>query len=167
MGGLRIFHVEHFRPKSRFPELINDIRNLFYACPICNSYKGNDWPAEPDQDLVCYPDPSITEYGSLFDIDLYSGSISGNCVASRYLVERIALNRNQLVMERRLHSLIRKAKELRNLISRMLEHLTCEDRLNFYKQFNDLLNSMHNHRDKLYSLTPYDPEDVKRPYANR
>ncbi len=64
-GGIRNFHVEHYRPKSlkRFQKLTNDIRNLYFACAICNTFKGDDWPAEPDAQFHshCFPDPSKTD----------------------------------------------------------------------------------------------------------
>jgi len=43
-----IFHVDHFRPKARFPELVADYENLLYACPACNRRKGDYWPTEED-----------------------------------------------------------------------------------------------------------------------
>ena len=52
-GGIRNFTIEHYRPKKRpeFSHLVNDIKNLYLACPICNTFKGNDWPAEPKKDF--------------------------------------------------------------------------------------------------------------------
>ncbi|HBP6867981.1 TPA: HNH endonuclease [Legionella pneumophila] len=44
IGGSRIFHIDHYKPKSQFPELISDYNNLIYSCPDCNRYKGNYWP---------------------------------------------------------------------------------------------------------------------------
>jgi hypothetical protein len=102
LGGFWNFHVEHFRPKSKFPKLTNDYRNLFYACAICNTFKSNDWPREPDDALstACYPDPSIVDYNEIFAID-ERGSISGMNVAARYVIEKAYLNRPQLILERR------------------------------------------------------------------
>ena len=39
--------VEHFRPRSKFPDEWLDWLNLLYACQRCNDTKGNLWP-EPD-----------------------------------------------------------------------------------------------------------------------
>ncbi len=41
-------HIEHFRPKSRYPELTFEWTNLLLSCPICNGpeYKGNRFPEE-------------------------------------------------------------------------------------------------------------------------
>ena len=43
--------VEHFRPKSIFPELRNEWRNLLLACSQCNGYKADKFPE-------VLPDPS-------------------------------------------------------------------------------------------------------------
>src|SRR5690349_11271873 len=59
-GGLRNFHVEHYRPKDRFPRLENTITNLYLACAVCNVLKCDDWPQEPrgDHSVPAYPDPA-------------------------------------------------------------------------------------------------------------
>ena len=35
-GGIDHYHIDHFRPQSKFKALKNTITNLYYACPICN-----------------------------------------------------------------------------------------------------------------------------------
>jgi HNH endonuclease len=45
-GGRDNFELDHFRPKSRFPELIDNFFNLYYSCHVCNLFKGNAWPSE-------------------------------------------------------------------------------------------------------------------------
>lgn len=37
------FNIEHFRPRTFFPQLATKCENLRYSCPRCNSYKGNLW----------------------------------------------------------------------------------------------------------------------------
>jgi HNH endonuclease len=98
MGGEFCFHVEHFEPKSKAPHLRDDWANLFYSCPICNVFKSDDWP---DRSLPhAYPDPSEFDYAE-FLVMAEDGTVSGTSVASRYLVERLFLNRPQLRLERR------------------------------------------------------------------
>jgi hypothetical protein len=46
MGGEEAFEVEHFRPKSKFPDLICTYSNLYYACRRCNGHKSETWPSE-------------------------------------------------------------------------------------------------------------------------
>ena len=40
--------IDHFRPRSRFPDLWLDWLNLVYACYRCNQSKGDSWPATDD-----------------------------------------------------------------------------------------------------------------------
>ena len=101
-GGYRNFHVEHFRPKSRFPALEHSYPNLFYACAVCNAFKSNDWiECVLSPDVACYPDPSARDYGELLAVGT-AGQIEGKGLAGKYIVERLFLNRPQLLLERRL-----------------------------------------------------------------
>lgn|SRR5574343_21001 len=104
IGGYDHFHVEHFRPKSlsQFNHLLNDFENLFYACAICNRFKSNDWPNDPvlDHSIISYPDPKDVDYNTLFFCQ-ENGILGGNFVASKYMVEKLNLNRPQLINERR------------------------------------------------------------------
>lgn len=65
--------VDHFRPKSRFPELVYEWSNWLFACHDCNHLKGGDWPRGG------YIDPcaeSRAEHPeNHFDFDLLSGEI--------------------------------------------------------------------------------------------
>lgn len=38
--------IDHFRPKSRFPELVYEWSNWVFACHDCNSFKGEKWPSD-------------------------------------------------------------------------------------------------------------------------
>lgn len=112
LGGQRNFHVEHYRPKKKFPKLENDIKNLFYACPICNVFKGDSWPDEPleDHSISCFPNPSAVDYNNLFEVDFELGTVDGKFIASKYLVSALHLNRPQLILERRLYQADLKTK---------------------------------------------------------
>lgn len=112
-GGLDNFHVDHFRPKSRFRNLEHIITNLFLACSICNRFKSDDWPDEPkdDHSVPAYPDPSKHDYNDLFKVTR-DHKVAGRFPASAYVTDRLYLNRPQLVMERRIHVLDRKMASL-------------------------------------------------------
>lgn len=59
-GGSRGFHIDHFRPHSKFPNLKTDYNNLAYSCPFCNVAKSNDWPGDEHNNIgngVGYIDP--------------------------------------------------------------------------------------------------------------
>lgn len=40
LKGYEGFGVDHYLPKSRFPALTTTWSNLFYACNVCNTWKG-------------------------------------------------------------------------------------------------------------------------------
>ena len=42
------FHVDHFRPKTKFPHYTHEYTNLRYSCPRCNLIKGSYWISEDD-----------------------------------------------------------------------------------------------------------------------
>jgi uncharacterized protein (TIGR02646 family) len=57
--------IEHFRPKSKFPELCFEWENLLFACSICNgkSNKGDKFPSENEGGLLINPlDENPTDF---------------------------------------------------------------------------------------------------------
>src|SRR5690348_6977342 len=48
-GRPELYHVDHYRPKIQFPELMCAYSNLFYACPSCNQRKGRYWSPPSEQ----------------------------------------------------------------------------------------------------------------------
>jgi len=53
-------HIEHFRPKSKFPELSHQWENLFLICEKCNITKGDEFselllkPDDEDYSFIKY-----------------------------------------------------------------------------------------------------------------
>ena len=41
-GGSKCFHIDHFKPKSKFPDLENHYSNLVYSCSYVNILKTDD-----------------------------------------------------------------------------------------------------------------------------
>lgn len=117
LGGPRGMHVEHLRPKALpcFAHLECEYENLLYACPVCNSYKGIDWPSDrPVDEGKGYPDPCQVDYDDhivLMD-DL---RVTGRTAVGAYLVRRLRLNRKQVLKIRR------KREGLRQSIKRRIE----------------------------------------------
>lgn len=37
------YHIDHFAPHSKFPELKETYENLVYSCPFCNRAKSSKW----------------------------------------------------------------------------------------------------------------------------
>jgi len=164
-GGEYNFHVEHFEPKSRAPHRINEWDNLFYACPICNVFKGNDWPMPGTPNA--YMDPSKINYETQFKREK-EGIISGVTVGAKYMVERLYLNRPQLRLERReaeLHHRLRRLRTdfeaLRNLVRPPFHpdrevYARLSKCLDVKARIDDLI-------DSLRTVSPYRRTDVRRP----
>lgn len=104
-GGIRNYHVEHYRPKSKFAGLEHAYENLFYACAICNVFKSDSWLALPNDpnDWTCkhFPDPSVVDFGAMLRIQERNHHVVSDFVAGKFLIERLHLNRPQLVIARR------------------------------------------------------------------
>lgn len=121
-GGIRNFHVEHYKPKAKdkFPELINEYSNLFVACSICNCFKSDDWPDEPSTLLNnhAFPDPSKIDYCNFLEHNNHA-VVESNHVTGRYIIQKLFLNRPQLILERRSYylneELKRESEKLKNI----------------------------------------------------
>ncbi len=65
--------VDHFRPKSRFPERVYQWSSWVLACHDCNHMKGEKWPADG------YVDPCARSRSerpeNYFDFDIETGEI--------------------------------------------------------------------------------------------
>lgn len=57
-GGIDVLHVDHIKPKSKFPELALDINNLQVLCEECNMAKGNKYVKDfrSREDIQCLVD---------------------------------------------------------------------------------------------------------------
>lgn len=166
MGGYQFFWVEHHKPKSIDPSLENDLSNLFYSCQICNRFKSDDWPNEPDTALAlcCYPLPTVVDYKTLFDIDK-DGRLNGAYIASKYLVERIYLNRPQLIMERRRVALQERHKLLSDESLSLAERLAAKGDKESIRLLVEMLKLGHSAQDlsiQLEAIPPYEVTDVTR-----
>lgn len=166
LGGIRHFHVEHYRPKSLFPELKNTITNLYYACPICNVLKSDDWfDITDDLKDHQYPDPSTFNYNDLFDVD-NNGELKSNNNCGEYIINKLALNRRQLLIDRNFSLLLLGYKaivnEFRNIRDELINNGSNEarDLLSKLVQANDVVIDK---KDKMYESAPYTIDDTKRP----
>ena len=75
--------VEHFRPKSRFPERVYEWENWVLACHVCNNMKSGKWPAGGYVDPCAKSRTARPE--SYFDFDTTTGEIlpTANLSAAR------------------------------------------------------------------------------------
>jgi uncharacterized protein (TIGR02646 family) len=105
------FTIDHFRPKGlpRFRHLRNIYANLYYACPRCNTYKGNVWPARSTVARGSgFVDPCAQDPLNHFSFDA-GGGIAPRTAAGAYTIRHLRLDRAQL--ERRRRELIDEAAQ--------------------------------------------------------
>ncbi len=159
-GGIDHYHTDHFRPHSKFPDLKHIITNLYHACPVCNRFKSDDWPAEPtDLEIICYPDPSEHNYTDLFDLNVVDYHLTGRFKSTKYLVNRLFLNRPQLIYERREYLLNLRAKALIDDVKKSIE-LT--DDLLLAKKAMELVARLTELILTRSKIVPYRLSEIKR-----
>lgn len=159
------FEIDHFRPKKIFPKLENDIYNLRLACRKCNLFKSDLWI---DTSLGCNRDcgncnnkictKNIERFYDSMNEDVQS--IMGmdeefllkpinNSNVSKYTIDKLRLNRKNLVDLRRNRFII---KELINQI---------DDLISFYEKQKDLNNEYYKRINKLRVKNTLGKKDLK------
>lgn len=83
-GGKRTFQIDHLKPESKHPTLINNYDNLVYCCSYVNRAK---W----DDDSPNYLDPCDVDYNDHFERD-DNGYIVAKTKEGHYMVEHMHLN---------------------------------------------------------------------------
>jgi hypothetical protein len=156
-GGLRNFHVDHFRPKNRpeFYHLSLFYLNLYYACSLCNTFKGAWWPS--DADFAAgrrFIDPCKEDaYEKHFELNQSDGTLRALTAAGEYTLEHIWLNREQLKKHRsRQTEAKRRLQECRALLETpgLPQDWLTKARLLMDEIEHECLNP----------APPYEPEDV-------
>lgn len=97
-------HIEHFRPKSKFPDLCFEWDNLLLGCEICNGkeYKGDKFPESTDGGPFINPvDENPDEFFD-FEFDPETGTANVIPKDRRALTteDMLGLNRPELVKRR-------------------------------------------------------------------
>lgn len=166
-GGIRNFNIEHYKPKSLFPKLMNKISNLLYACTICNVFKGNDWPNDPCPQFsnISYPNPSEIDYNKLFIVSHSNGKVKGSYVTSKYLTEKLYLNRPQLIIIRRKFFIGSEIQKFEDFFENTVKPLhKRSDRIleKYVQEFMNLLIESLSLWKKLCEMRPYALSDTKR-----
>ena len=108
-GGQRTFQIDHFKPESKYPELVNDYNNLVYCCSYVNRAK---W----DDDRPNYLDPCDEDYNVHFERD-DDGYIIGKTAQGRYMVEHMELNLARYAIIWKLDRLKEKIDKLKEVVS--------------------------------------------------
>jgi 5-methylcytosine-specific restriction endonuclease McrA len=118
-------HIEHYKPKSLFPELTFEWTNLHLACPKCNVAKGDQW--EDDHPILDPTEPlAFEEHVSFKEPEAAAEGVVQVALSDRgrTTIKHAALNRDTLCEARLdvyLHSLV-----LAHKLAREREHPNAE-----------------------------------------
>lgn len=163
-GGFHSFHIEHFKPKSKFPELEMEYTNLLYACWKCNSFKGEDWPSDnPLRSGKGYLDPCVYDYEKCFTLN-NDGSIIGEIKVARYMIERMHLNCHFLIEIRnereRISETIEKYKLITSEIDKILKDEKTASKIKSLENIKSEILSLKKELNKRFT-PPYEPKDLR------
>ena len=153
-GGLRNFHIDHFQPKGKFPDLTLEYANLYYSCSVCNTTKGEHWPsAEEATAGYCFADPcAVDPYQEHFGLDV-DGELRPYTKVGKYTIEHLRLNRRQLVNHRQeQENALAQCRILRELLE------TCEIPESVFHKIREQLDQI----EKYYAdpSAPYESADL-------
>ncbi|SMN14781.1 hypothetical protein CRYPA_721 [uncultured Candidatus Thioglobus sp.] len=103
------YHIDHFKPKSKFPNLETEYSNLIYSCPYCNNAKSDKW-----EDVDGFIDPCNDEYDNHLQRD-NKGQIKATTRQGKYIVNnlKLYLKRHELIWSL---SILEKQKQQLNQI---------------------------------------------------
>lgn len=95
--GAASYELDHFRPKSKFPDLLCVFTNLFYACHRCNNVKRDKWPP-PDVEAEGrrFVDLCSEEFLDHFEAKA-DGRWIPRSLAGEYTEDKLRLNHPDLV----------------------------------------------------------------------
>lgn len=123
VGMVTAFGIDHFRPKSKFPQLECSYENLYYCCNDCNSYKGSAWPSDSLQLRgIYFPDPCECDPYSKHLSLRPDGLVDPLTPPGEFSLEVLRLNRETCVrVRKRRHRL----KERINALRAELKRIQC------------------------------------------
>ena len=121
-GGARGYQIDHFAPKSKFPELEIVYGNLVYSCPFCNRAKSNKWvgenSAEPHNGVIGFVDPCDNDFDNHVTRD-GQGRVIAKTQLGQYMVTNLNLKllRHQFIWQ------TQKLEELVQQLSALKPHI--------------------------------------------
>lgn len=142
-GSSRNFQVDHFAPKSKFPDLEFEYNNLMYSCPYCNRAKWDYWVGEDakicvdgDKGIV---NPCTPEY------DEHLGRLESGVIVSKTALGQFMYNRLKLYLRRhhlfyKLECLKERIKVLRSC-GKCIELVRLYDVLMVYYQLSNTIDN--------------------------
>lgn len=170
-GGVANFQIDHYRPRSRFTDLTDRIINLFYSCGICNRFKSDYWGDEPDVagTVAAIPDPATHDHGIHFRVLQGQWLVEGTTVSGIFTVERLYLNRPQLITQRRRRAITANMSSLSTALEAAFESLRVRagDAVaqGLMTELTAALIQVERAGRALDAFRPYSVSDIARPPA--
>ncbi len=90
--------IEHFKPKSLYPDLANDISNLLIACRECNISKGAAFPLDENGEALLI-NPREEKFSEHIKVD-ENGYLEGLTERGSTMISTLRLNRDSLIEQR-------------------------------------------------------------------
>jgi len=133
LGGEDFFEIDHFRPISRFAELVNHYPNLYYTCAKCNRCKASTWTSDTALNRgLRFADPCQEDMYSEHLEQLAGGELRPKTSCGAYTCDHIRLNRPDLLQWRQGRTRIgAEIKALESLVAQlrtMTETVLADDR---------------------------------------
>ena len=146
-GGKRGYHIDHFAPKSKFPQLKNSYQNLVYSCPYCNGAKSNKWiggkisPSHNGKEG--FIDPCDQKYDQHLFRD-FRGCIRGKNRLGRYMVRNLNLYllRHVLIWQ------VGEFSRIRDDIDALIPKASGSDKMNLLEMYHRLTKLIENSRKR-------------------
>jgi len=94
-GGLR-FVIDHYAPRSKRPDLVNEYDNLMWACDACNIRKSDVFPPEEAQNKgLRYFRPDSDYYEDHFQVE--NDRLRHKTLVGDWSISALGLNRQHLM----------------------------------------------------------------------
>lgn len=89
------FVIDHYKPKSKFPDLVSFYPNLMWCCDRCNTFKGNDF-VTPKMSKAGFEIFRPDKHHFEEHFELKGVRIESKSPVGEYTTELLDLNRQQL-----------------------------------------------------------------------
>lgn len=152
LGGVKSFHIDHYRPQNKFPHLISQYNNLLYACRDCNSHKSDYWPT-PVERMLGHIVLNPRNHKIEVHIDKSNFSWKGKTSKGRWNVKRFRLDTDLRVKQRQdrknIEATIEQLEKMRNEACRELISIKKQDQSHRKLELEQYINEQ---KDRIISL---------------
>lgn len=144
-GGFKVYHIDHFAPQKKFPDLECSYSNLIYSCPSCNLAKGDHWVSDSSEQSVLDEEGFVDPCDSLYE-ELFARNENGEVYPKNKLGEYI---HRKLRLGLKRHSVVWTLDRLDKIIAQVELLLAEEEKedlssglLNLYRSYKHYMDYM-------------------------